>query len=83
MAVGAYISVCLLYTSSETTAKPPVGKKPIKAALKTGPLIPHEELAPKVVPQLIAALSDGSAEAVSYTHLAQAAAVRLTENPDR
>lgn len=47
---------------SETTAKPPVGKKPIKAALKTGPLIPHEELAPKVVPQLIAALSDGSAE---------------------
>ena len=47
---------------TDATPRPPVaGKKPVKVAAKA-PTIPHEELAPKVVPALIAALSDGSAE---------------------
>ncbi len=42
--------------------KPPVaGKKAPKVTAKA-PTVPHEELAPKVVPQLIAALSDASAD---------------------
>ena len=47
---------------SEVAAKSPVGKKPVKVTTKSGPTVPHEELAPKVVPQLIFALSDASAE---------------------
>jgi hypothetical protein len=47
---------------SDSAAKPPVGRKPVKAGAKSGPTVPHEELAPKVVPQLILALSDASAE---------------------
>ncbi len=48
---------------SEVAAKPTQSaKKPVKVTTKSGLTVPHEELAPKVVPQLIFALSDASAE---------------------
>lgn len=55
--------VALVVAPEETApaAKPQVGKKPAKL-VTTKPGVPHEELAPKIVPQLIASLSDGSAE---------------------
>lgn len=60
-AVQGLVSLVVAPDGNETPAKPPVGKKLAKP-VTVKPGVAHEELAPKIVPQLIAALSDGSSE---------------------
>lgn len=60
-AVQGLVALVVAPDGNETPAKPPVGKKLAKP-VTVKPGVAHEELAPKIVPQLIAALSDGSSE---------------------
>lgn len=60
-AVQGLVALVVAPEGNETPAKPPVGKKLAKP-VTVKPGVAHEELAPKIVPQLIAALSDGSSD---------------------
>lgn len=60
-AVQGLVALVVAPEGNETPAKPPVGKKLVKP-VTVKPGVAHEELAPKIVPQLIAALSDGSSD---------------------